>query len=92
VKDIARNKTRELEVGDLVRLKWSAVNSDLRRTIKQGKKKHIVVTYTKTVFRILNRIVSQNAQEGYAKYEYTILWHATLGMPSAWEATPHILP
>lgn len=44
------------EVGDYVRVKMSAMFSNVRKLIKEGKSKQIVVTYTPEIYRIKYKI------------------------------------
>jgi transposase InsO family protein len=55
-KQIERTKIDELNVGDHVRVKMSALYSELRKAIKQGNKKHINVTYTPEIYRVFKVI------------------------------------
>jgi hypothetical protein len=69
-KQILKNKIIELNVGDWVRVKMSAIFSELRRAIKQDNKKLINVTYTPEIYRIFKII--DESKPGLEKKRYTL--------------------
>lgn len=58
-----------LDVGDHVRIKMSALYSDIRRIVKQGKGKLLVVKYTPEIYRIVKRVKPRNTK----KLEYYVV-------------------
>ena len=68
-KQIEKNKTVELNVGDHVRIKMSALYSEIRREVKAGNKKLINVTYSPDIYRIF-KIIKEDHQQ-YEKRRYT---------------------
>jgi len=64
------------EVGDFVRVRTSSLYSSLRRMIKQGEKKNIMVTYSPEIFQIRSvlrksRPDLEDEEEGMDRYENT---------------------
>ena len=64
-KQIEKNRKAELNVGDHVRIKLSAIDSTIRKAIKQGDKKNIVVTYSTEVYRVSNRFQGEHSKPEY---------------------------
>ena len=69
-KEVEKNKTLELNVGDWVRVKMSALYSQVRKMIKDNDKKYLVVKYTPEVYRIRSILKPDHA--GYEKLRYTL--------------------
>ena len=67
---IERTKIDELNVGDWVRVKMSALYSELRKAIKQGNKKLINVTYTPEIYRVFK--VIEETHPSYERKRYTL--------------------
>lgn len=57
-----------LEVNDYVRIKMSALYSDIRRIVKQGKEKLLVVKYTPDIYRIVKVVKPRKTK----KLEYYV--------------------
>lgn len=55
-----------LEKGDYVRVKMTALYSDIRRLVKENNHKQIVVNYSPDVYQITKRVKPRNS----SKYEY----------------------
>jgi hypothetical protein len=51
---VKNNDTTEYKIGDFVRVKMGALYSSVRKLIKSGDKKNIVVNYSPTVYKITN--------------------------------------
>ena len=69
VKDkIAEFKTNELEVGDRVRIRLDAIANNIKKLIKQGLKKKIIITYSPFVFTIVKKIIPRNGLLERCKY------------------------
>jgi hypothetical protein len=58
-----------LAVGDYVRIKMNALYSDIRRIVKQGKEKLLVVKYTPELYRIVKVVKPRNTK----KLEYYVV-------------------
>jgi IS4 transposase len=69
-KQLEKNKIVELNVGDWVRVKMSALYSELRKAIKQGNKKLINVTYTPEIYRVFK--VIDEVHPSYERKRYTL--------------------
>lgn len=50
-------KDSELEEGDRVRIRLDAIANNIKKLIKQGHKKKIIITYTPLVFTIIKKII-----------------------------------
>ena len=61
-----------LEVGDYVRIKMNALYSDIRRIVKQGNEKLLVVRYTPDIYRIVKVVKPRKTQklEYYVENEF----------------------
>ncbi len=76
---IKNNDTTEYKIGDFVRVKMGTLYSSVRKLIKSGDKKNIVVNYSPTVLKITNilgkdkvdRRVGNNVIS-YEKLRYTL--------------------
>ena len=68
--NVLRNKTLELNVGDFVRVKLSQLYSQVRKMVKDGDKKFIVVKYSPEIYQIDN--ILKPDHEGYEKLRYTL--------------------
>jgi hypothetical protein len=68
--NVLKNKTKEFNVGDYVRVKLSQLYSQIRKMVKQGDKKYIVVKYSPEIYEIDR--VFQPDHEGYEKLRYTL--------------------
>ena len=66
--DIKRFKDKELEVGDFVRIKMTAISSNLRAIEKEQKTKQIVIRYTPTIFRIKKKITPRKGLLERSRY------------------------
>jgi hypothetical protein len=76
---IKNNQTTEFKVNDLVRVKMGTLYSSVRKLIKSGDKKNIVVNYSPTVYKITrifnkdkaDRMVGNNVIS-FEKLRYTL--------------------
>ena len=76
---IKNNDTTEYKIGDIVRVKMGTLFSRVRKLIKSGDKKNIVVNYSPTMYRIksilqkdkVDRIVANNVIS-FEKLRYTL--------------------
>lgn len=68
--NVLKNKTIEFNVDDFVRVKLSQLYSQVRKMIKDGDKKFIVVKYSPEIYRIDKILKPDN--EGYEKLRYTL--------------------
>jgi hypothetical protein len=76
---VKNNDTTEYKIGDFVRVKMGTLYSSVRKLIKSGDKKNIVVNYSPTVYKITNilrkdkpdRIVGNNTIS-FEKLRYTL--------------------
>jgi hypothetical protein len=57
---VAKYENKEFEVGDIVRVKMSSLFSDIRRIIKEGNSKQLVVTYSPVLYEILSKSNTRN--------------------------------
>ena len=64
-RDVANNTTKELSVGDFVRVKLSQLYSQVRKMVKQGDKKYIVVKYSPDIY-IIDKVLKED-HEGLEK-------------------------
>jgi len=69
-KDVARNTTQEFQLGDYVRVKLSQLYSQIRKMIKDGQKKYIVVKYSPEIY-VIDHILKPD-RENYEKLRYTL--------------------
>ena len=69
-KEVAKNKTTELTVGDVVRVKLTALYSKMRKIVKQNDKKKLVALWSPEVYRI--KSIIRPDHEGLEKKRYTI--------------------
>jgi len=69
-RNVLKNKTQEFTVGDFVRVKLSQLYSKIRKMIKQGDKKYIVVKYSPEIYEIDKVLKPDHA--GYEKLRYTL--------------------
>ena len=69
-KQIEKNKIDEFNVGDHVRVKMSALYSEIRKAVKQGNKKLINVTYTPEIYRVFK--VIDETHPSYERKRYTL--------------------
>lgn len=69
-KQIEKNKIDEFNVGDHVRVKMSALYSEIRKAVKQGNKKLINVTYTPEIYRVFK--VIEETHPSYERKRYTL--------------------
>jgi hypothetical protein len=69
-RDVLKNKTIEFSKGDYVRVKLSQLYSQVRKMIKQGDKKFVVVKYTPEIYEI-DQVLKPD-HEGYEKLRYTL--------------------
>ena len=68
--NVLKNKTIEFNVDDFVRVKLSQLYSQVRKMIKDGDKKFIVVKYSPEIYQIDKILKPDN--EGYEKLRYTL--------------------
>jgi hypothetical protein len=64
------SKDTIFQVGDLVRIKNSALYSKIREKIKDGGKKNIVVTFSPEIFRVYQ--IVRNRNQGYENTRYMV--------------------
>ena len=69
-KQIERNTITELIKGDYVRVKMSALYSEIRKEIKAGNKKLINVSYTPEIYKIFK--VIDETHPSYERKRYTL--------------------
>ena len=69
-KDVLKNTTKEFQLGDYVRVKLSQLYSQIRKMVKDGDKKYIVVKYSPEIYVIDN--ILKPDREGYEKLRYTL--------------------
>ena len=69
-RNVLKNKTKEFNVGDYVRVKLSQLYSQIRQMVKQGDKKYIVVKYSPEIYEI-DKVLKPD-HEGYEKLRYTL--------------------
>ena len=62
------NKQENFEVGDLVRVKMTSIQSALRKKVKEGNKKLIVVRFSPTVYRIRRVLPVARGKLGFPGY------------------------
>jgi hypothetical protein len=76
---VKNNPTTEYKIGDFVRVKMGTLYSSVRKLLKSGDRKNVVVNYSPTVYKITNildkdkpdRRVGNNVIE-YEKSRYTL--------------------
>jgi hypothetical protein len=76
---VKNNPTTEYKIGDFVRVKMGTLYSSVRKLLKSGDRKNVVVNYSPTVYKITNiiakdkpdRRVGNNTIE-YEKSRYTL--------------------
>jgi hypothetical protein len=69
-KAVAKFEETEFKKGDIVRIAMNVVYSDMRKLIKAGKTKQIVVWYVPRLFRI--RSVINKARDHLERKQYTL--------------------
>jgi hypothetical protein len=76
---VKNNQTVEFKVNDFVRVKMGTLYSKVRKLIKSGDKKNIVVNYSPTVYKITNILAKDkpdrrvgNTTIEYEKLRYTL--------------------
>ena len=69
-REIAKNNAPLYHNGDRVRVKMIALFSDLRRKVKEGNKKNIIVQYSPDVYRV--RIWNRNFDALHEKQQYVL--------------------
>jgi transposase InsO family protein len=62
------HKQEDFAVGDLVRVKMTAIQSALRKKVKEGNKKLIVIRFSPALYRIARIIPVKRGQVGFPKY------------------------
>ena len=67
-KQIAEYKSEELEVGDKVRIRMDALSNSIKKLVKKGVTKKIVVAYSPLVFKILKKITPRNGLLERSRY------------------------
>ena len=66
------SKEPDFQIGDLVRIKNSALYSVIREKIKNGGKKNIVVTFSPEIFRIYQVVRIRRRNQGYENKKYLV--------------------
>ena len=69
-KQIEQTQITDLKKGDFVRVKMSSLYSELRKLVKQGKKKLINVSYSPEIYKIFK--VLKEDHPGYERKRYTL--------------------
>jgi hypothetical protein len=76
---IKNNNTTEYKIGDFVRVKMGTLYSSVRKLIKSGDKKNIIVNYSPTVFKITRILGKDKADRrvgnnviSFEKLRYTL--------------------
>ena len=69
-RQLERTHIEELNIGDHVRVKMSALYSELRKAIKQGNKKLINVSFTPEIYRVFK--VIHETHPSYERKRYTL--------------------
>ena len=69
-KDVLKNTTQEFELGDYVRVKLLQLYSQIRKMVKDGEKKYIVVKYSPEIY-VIDKILRPD-RAGYEKLRYTL--------------------
>ena len=69
-RDVANNTTKELSVGDFVRVKLSQLYSQVCKKVKDHDKKYIVVKYSPDIY-IIDKVLKED-HEGLEKKRYTL--------------------
>ena len=67
-KQIEEYKDEELEVGDRVRIRMDALSNNIKKLVKAGNTKQIVVVYSPVVFKILRKITPKNGLLERSRY------------------------
>ena len=67
-KQIAEYKDEELNIGDKVRIRMDALSNSIKRLVKAGNTKQIVVNYSPLVFKILKKITPRNGLLERSRY------------------------
>lgn len=62
------HKQEEFRVGDLVRVKMTIIQSVLRKKVKEGNKKLIVVRFSPTIYKIVRIIPVSRGKVGFPHY------------------------
>ena len=71
-KQIAKNDTKELQVGQWVRISMYQMDSSVREAVKSGNKKDIVVRYTPRKYRIIRVYRPSVERAGLQMFEYEL--------------------
>ena len=53
-------KDNELDVGTRVRIRMDEISKNIKKMVKDGKKKKIIITYTPLIFTIVKKIIPRN--------------------------------
>jgi hypothetical protein len=76
---VKNNPTTEYKVGDFVRVKMGTLYSSVRKLLKSGDRKNVVVNYSPTVYKITNILAKDkpdrrvgNNTISYEKLRYTL--------------------
>jgi len=69
-REVAKNKAPLYRNGDLVRVKMTALFSELRKKVKEGNKKQIIVQYSPDVYKV--RVWNRNFDNLHEKQQYTL--------------------
>jgi hypothetical protein len=54
--DIKRFKEKELKVGDFVRIRMTAISTNLRKLEKKDQSKQIIIRYSPMIFRVVKKV------------------------------------
>ena len=71
-REVAKNKSQTYENGDIVRVKMTALFSNLRKLVKSGNKKYIVVPYSPEAFKVKVWGKLNDDKSKYEKQQYTL--------------------
>jgi hypothetical protein len=66
--DIKRFKDKELNIGDFVRIKMTAISSNLRRLEKNDMTKQTIIRWTPMIFRVVKKVTPKEATLERSRY------------------------
>jgi transposase InsO family protein len=70
--NITKSKSRVLSVNDSVRILMSAIHKEVRKEIKSGNSKKIIVKYTPKIYRISRVIRPTGAKRDFQQHRYIL--------------------
>jgi hypothetical protein len=73
-----QDNMNQLQVGDKVRVSLSSLNTNLRKKIKEGNQKYVIVTYSYEIYEIVRVYKSKNP---LLKHTYQVKDHNGNGIP-----------